>query len=89
MHSFNRNFAKRADGNPNTYAFVGSPEIVTALAIAGDLTFNPMKDKIINEDGNEILDTGGGILNMIHSSNEENFFGFFPILLIREPSCGS
>ncbi|MDX1957890.1 MAG: aconitate hydratase, partial [Leptospiraceae bacterium] len=42
VHSFNRNFAKRADGNPNTYAFVGSPELVTALAIAGDLGFNPL-----------------------------------------------
>jgi aconitate hydratase len=49
--SFNRNFAKRADGNPNTYAFVASPEIVTALAIAGDLTFNPMTDTLINKDG--------------------------------------
>ena len=46
VHSFNRNFAKRADGNPNTHAFVGSPELVTALAIAGDLTFNPMKDSL-------------------------------------------
>jgi aconitate hydratase len=44
IHSFNRNFAKRADGNPNTYAFVASPEIVTAMAIAGDLTFNPITD---------------------------------------------
>ena len=44
VHSFNRNFAKRADGNPNTYAFVASPEIVTALAIAGDLGFNPLTD---------------------------------------------
>lgn len=51
IHSFNRNFAARQDGNPNTYAFVGSPEIVTALAIAGDLTFNPMTDTLINEDG--------------------------------------
>ncbi|MEZ4777360.1 MAG: aconitate hydratase [Bacteroidia bacterium] len=49
--SFNRNFAKRNDGNPNTHAFVASPEIVTALAIAGDLTFNPMKDTLINEQG--------------------------------------
>ncbi|MFN5414220.1 MAG: aconitate hydratase, partial [Bacteroidota bacterium] len=48
VHSFNRNFAKRADGNPNTYAFVGSPELVTALAIAGDLTFNPLTDTLIN-----------------------------------------
>jgi len=53
--SFNRNFAKRNDGNPNTYAFVGSPEIVTALAIAGDLTFNPMKDSLISEDGKEVM----------------------------------
>ncbi len=42
VHSFNRNFSKRADGNPNTLAFVGSPELVTALAIAGDLGFNPI-----------------------------------------------
>ncbi len=55
VHSFNRNFAKRADGNPNTHAFVASPEMVTALAIAGDLTFNPMKDKLINEDGQEVM----------------------------------
>lgn len=49
--SFNRNFAKRNDGNPNTHAFVASPEIVTAFAIAGDLTFNPMTDSIPNEQG--------------------------------------
>ncbi len=49
--SFNRNFAKRNDGNPNTHAFVASPEIVTALAIAGDITFNPLTDTLINEDG--------------------------------------
>lgn len=55
VHSFNRNFAKRADGNPNTHAFVGSPELVTALAIAGDLTFNPLKDKLLNENGEEVL----------------------------------
>ena len=51
VHSFNRNFAKRADGNPNTYAFVASPELVTALAIAGDLTFNPITDTLVNEKG--------------------------------------
>jgi aconitate hydratase len=51
VHSFNRNFAKRADGNPNTMAFVGSPELVTALAIAGDLTFNPITDFLTNEKG--------------------------------------
>jgi aconitate hydratase len=49
--SFNRNFAKRNDGNPLTHAFVASPEIVTAFALAGDLTFNPMTDVIVNEDG--------------------------------------
>jgi aconitate hydratase len=54
VHSFNRNFSKRADGNPNTLAFVGSPELVTAMAIAGDLTFNPMTDTLINEDGMEV-----------------------------------
>jgi aconitate hydratase len=54
VHSFNRNFAKRADGNPNTYAFVGSPEIVTALAIAGDLGFNPLTDTLTNEDGEQV-----------------------------------
>lgn len=52
--SFNRNFAKRNDGNPNTHAFVASPEIVTALAIAGDLTFNPMTDYLTNEKGEKI-----------------------------------
>mgnify|MGYP003604605635 FL=1 len=54
VHSFNRNFSKRADGNPNTLAFVGSPELVTALAIAGDLSFNPLTDTLINEDGEEV-----------------------------------
>lgn len=54
VHSFNRNFAKRADGNPNTYAFVASPELVTALAIAGDLTFNPITDTLINEEGKAV-----------------------------------
>ncbi|MBM3938705.1 MAG: aconitate hydratase, partial [Sphingomonadales bacterium] len=61
VHSFNRNFAKRADGNPNTYAFVGSPELVTALAIAGDLTFNPLTDTLINENGEAVkLDPPSG-----------------------------
>ncbi len=54
VHSFNRNFAKRADGNPNTYAFVGSPELVTALAIAGDLGFNPLTDTLTNENGEQV-----------------------------------
>ncbi len=52
--SFNRNFAKRNDGNPNTHSFVASPEIVTAFAIAGDLTFNPLTDTLTNDDGEEI-----------------------------------
>jgi len=55
MTSFNRNFAKRNDGNPNTHGFVASPEIVTAFAIAGTLKFNPMKDKLVNEDGEEVM----------------------------------
>ncbi|MEN8789781.1 MAG: aconitate hydratase [Flavobacteriaceae bacterium] len=55
VHSFNRNFAKRADGNPNTLAFVGSPELVTAIAIAGRLDFNPLTDVLINEDGEEVM----------------------------------
>jgi aconitate hydratase len=60
--SFNRNFAKRADGNANTHAFVASPEIVTAFAIAGDLTFNPAKDTLTNEKGEQVrLDPPLGI----------------------------
>ena len=60
--SFNRNFAKRADGNPNTHGFVASPEIVTAMSIAGHLGFNPLKDSIVNNDGVEvILDEPDGI----------------------------
>jgi len=54
VHSFNRNFAKRADGNPNTFAFVGSPELVTALAIAGDLSFNPITDTLTNDKGEQV-----------------------------------
>ena len=54
VHSFNRNFAKRADGNPNTMAFVGSPELVTAMAIAGDLSFNPMTDTLTNDQGEQV-----------------------------------
>ena len=55
IHSFNRNFSKRADGNPNTFAFVGSPEIVTAMAIAGDLGFNPLTDTLTNENGESVM----------------------------------
>jgi len=55
VHSFNRNFAKRADGNPNTHAFVASPELTAAIAIAGRLDFNPLKDKLINENGEEVM----------------------------------
>ncbi|MFY8096688.1 MAG: aconitate hydratase [Flavobacterium sp.] len=54
VHSFNRNFSKRADGNPNTHAFVTSPEIVAALAIAGRLDFNPITDSLINDQGDEV-----------------------------------
>lgn len=52
--SFNRNFSKRNDGNPNTHAFVASPEIVTALAIAGKLTFNPLTDSLVNDKGEKV-----------------------------------
>jgi len=55
IHSFNRNFSKRADGNPNTHAFVASPEMVAAIAISGRLDFNPMTDKLINQDGQEVM----------------------------------
>jgi len=55
VHSFNRNFSKRADGNPNTHAFVGSPELVTAIAIAGNLGFNPLKDSLTNERGEQVM----------------------------------
>lgn len=54
VHSFNRNFSKRADGNPNTHAFVGSPEMVAAIALSGRLDFDPMNDTLINEDGEEV-----------------------------------
>jgi aconitate hydratase len=61
VHSFNRNFAKRADGNPNTMAFVASPELVTALAIAGDLGFNPLTDTLVNDKGEMVkLDPPSG-----------------------------
>lgn len=52
--SFNRNFAKRADGNPNTHAFVASPELTVALTIAGDLCFNPLTDTLVNKDGEAV-----------------------------------
>ncbi|WP_164113000.1 MULTISPECIES: aconitate hydratase [Sphingobacterium] len=54
VHSFNRNFAKRADGNPNTYAFVTSPEMVAAIAISGDLGFNPVTDTLTNKNGEQV-----------------------------------
>ncbi|AWG20034.1 aconitate hydratase [Flavobacterium faecale] len=54
VHSFNRNFSKRADGNPNTHAFVTSPEMVAALAIAGRLDFNPLTDTLLNDKGEEV-----------------------------------
>ena len=55
VHSFNRNFAKRADGNPNTHAFVASPEMVAAIAISGRLDFNPLTDSLINKDGEKVM----------------------------------
>lgn len=74
--SFNRNFAKRADGNPNTHAFIASPEIVMALSIAGDLKFNPLKDYLINEGGEKVkLDIPTGEIfpkNGLNIENAEN-----------------
>ncbi|MGB3775724.1 MAG: aconitate hydratase [Leeuwenhoekiella sp.] len=62
VHSFNRNFSKRADGNPNTHAFVGSPEMVAAIAISGRLDFDPMNDTLMNEDGEQVkLDVPVGL----------------------------
>lgn len=62
VHSFNRNFAKRADGNPNTFAFVASPELVAAIAIAGDLSFNPITDTLLNNKGEAVkLDPPAGV----------------------------
>ncbi|MDP7567058.1 MAG: aconitate hydratase [Flavobacteriales bacterium] len=55
VHSFNRNFAKRADGNPNTHAFVGSPEMVAAVAISGRLDFNPVTDTLTNKNGEQVM----------------------------------
>ena len=57
VHSFNRNFSKRADGNPNTHAFVASPSMVAAVAISGKLDFNPITDKLINQKGEEVMFT--------------------------------
>ncbi len=54
VHSFNRNFAKRADGNPNTFAFVASPEMVAAIAISGNLGFNPLTDTLTNDKGEQV-----------------------------------
>ena len=62
IHSFNRNFSKRADGNPNTHAFVASPEMVAAVAISGRLDFNPITDLLVNEEGDEVkLDPPTGL----------------------------
>ena len=71
--SFNRNFAKRADGNPNTHAFVASPETVMALSIAGDLRFNPLKNTLTNEEGKEVkLDAPIGVALPKNGLNTEN-----------------
>ena len=62
IHSFNRNFSKRADGNPNTHAFVASPEMVAAVAISGRLDFNPMTDVLLNQEGEKVkLDPPTGV----------------------------
>jgi len=86
IHSFNRNFAKRNDGNPNTYAFVASPEIVTAIALSGKLTFNPLTDTLTNKAGKKVLlaepeginlppdgfgNVDSGYQKPVHGQNEE------------------
>jgi len=76
--SFNRNFAKRNDGNPNTHSFVSSPEIVTALAIAGDLTFNPLKDELVNDKGEKVkLDAPEG-MELPDKGFEADDIGYVP-----------
>ncbi|MEM0994542.1 MAG: aconitase family protein, partial [Bacteroidota bacterium] len=78
VHSFNRNFSKRADGNPNTHAFVGSPELVTAIALSGKLGFNPITDTITNDKGEEIkLDPPSGFELPPSGFDVENA-GFIP-----------
>lgn len=76
VHSFNRNFAKRTDGNPNTHAFVASPEIVTALAIAGDLTFNPLTDTLINNLGERVKLSEPSGFDLPPNGFETNPIGF-------------
>ena len=74
LTSFNRNFAKRNDGNPNTHAFVASPEVVTALSIAGDLRFNPLTDTLVNELGVEVrLDEPTGIPLPVRGFDVEDY----------------
>ncbi|MDX1684054.1 MAG: aconitate hydratase [Saprospiraceae bacterium] len=76
--SFNRNFSKRNDGNPNTHAFVASPEVVTAMAIAGDLRFNPLSDTLTNENGEEVrLEPPKGVELPVNGFDVEDS-GFVP-----------
>lgn len=74
VHSFNRNFAKRADGNPNTHAFVASPEMVAAIAISGRLDFNPITDTLTNENGEavKLAEPGGSELPAKGFAVEDN-----------------
>lgn len=73
VHSFNRNFSKRADGNPNTHAFVTSPELVTAMILGGELGFNPLTDELVNEKGEKVkLDPPEGIELPVNGFDVEN-----------------
>jgi aconitate hydratase len=81
IHSFNRNFAKRTDGNPNTHAFIASPEIVTALAIAGNLTFNPITDTLTNIDGENVMLKEPGRIDLPPLGFQKTITGF------RKPSA--
>ena len=76
LTSFNRNFAKRVDGNPNTFVFIASPEIVTAVTIAGDLCFNPLKDRLFTHDGEKVKfsePSGDELPEYGFVSKEENY----------------
>ncbi len=73
VHSFNRNFSKRADGNPNTHAFVTSPELVTAMILGGELGFNPLTDELVNEKGEKVkLDPPESIELPVNGFDVEN-----------------
>lgn len=84
--SFNRNFAKRADGNPNTHSFVASPEIVTAMGLAGTLCFNPCEDELTNRDGKKVMLAPPKSAQAPDAALLKAIFGGEPNGLIRPPA---